>query len=470
MLLVEPDYKNKFPPLGLLKISTYHKMRGDNVIFYKGFLKNNDIYFDRIYITTLFSFYHKKTIETILHYKKMMNGNIKKIFVGGIYASLAPEIIYNETGIYPITGLLDRPGILGNDDIIVDHLIPDYNLLKEIKYDYDLKDSFFGYATRGCPNKCPFCSVNKLEPYFKDYINLKEYINKIKEKYGEKKDLVLFDNNILASKCFEKIIDEIKDLGFIKGSKFNNRLRSVDFNQGVDARLINDKKAQLLSEICLKPLRIAFDDIKIKDIYIKAVKIVVSKGLVNLSNYILYNCNEDTPKDFYERLRLNVELNKELGIRIYSFPMRYTPTIKTDRSFIGKFWNKRQIRGVQCILNVTKGVVMPQYDFFIEAFGESADEFEKLILMPDIYILNRFDYKNNKAKDWKKKFNSLESAQKQEFLDYIGDNDSVKIKEGFDITKNQKIKSLLYHYIETDKLFTTNKGNYVKSYRIIEAI
>ncbi|NLE68106.1 MAG: hypothetical protein GX608_11865 [Lentisphaerae bacterium] len=68
VLLVEPDYKNKFPPLGLLKIGAYHLRKGDTVRLFKGMLKRVDAeYYDRIYICTLFSFYHDKTVKTILH-------------------------------------------------------------------------------------------------------------------------------------------------------------------------------------------------------------------------------------------------------------------------------------------------------------------------------------------------------------------------------------------------------------------
>jgi hypothetical protein len=102
ILLVEPDYQNKFPPLGLLKISTYHKEKKDTVHFVKGLLKEKNHFWDRIYISTLFSFYHKKTIETIRYYKNLVNGDTKRIYVGGGYATLQPMRIYNETGIYPI--------------------------------------------------------------------------------------------------------------------------------------------------------------------------------------------------------------------------------------------------------------------------------------------------------------------------------------------------------------------------------
>ena len=57
VLLVEPNYKNKYPPMGLMKISTYHKMLGDEVHFVKGVSADVDSeVWDRIYVTTLFTF------------------------------------------------------------------------------------------------------------------------------------------------------------------------------------------------------------------------------------------------------------------------------------------------------------------------------------------------------------------------------------------------------------------------------
>ena len=71
VLLVEPNYKNKYPPMGLMKISTYHKMLGDEVRFVKGVDPNVDAaVWDRIYITTLFTFDFSISAETILHYMR----------------------------------------------------------------------------------------------------------------------------------------------------------------------------------------------------------------------------------------------------------------------------------------------------------------------------------------------------------------------------------------------------------------
>jgi len=230
VLLVEPDYKAKFPPLGLLKIGTYHRSRGDEVRLVRGVLKDAG-YWDRVYVTSLFSFHHRKTIDTILRYKKVVDDDLTRIFVGGVYATLCPKTVFQETGVWPIQGQINRPNLLGmgDDDATVDCLIPDYSLLDELDYDYGLGDSYFGYATRGCVNRCPFCAVPQLEPKFDPYTGLREYVTAIAARFGERQDLVLMDNNILASKQFKRIIQDMIALGFQRGAKRNGRKRVMDF-------------------------------------------------------------------------------------------------------------------------------------------------------------------------------------------------------------------------------------------------
>jgi len=124
VLLVEPDYRSKFPPLGLLKIGSYHKSRGDEVRLVRGILKEIG-HWDRIYISTLFSYHHHKVIQTILHYKETLGGDVSRLFVGGAYATLFPEVIFKETGVWPVVGLVNAPNMLGlgDEDANVDQYI-----------------------------------------------------------------------------------------------------------------------------------------------------------------------------------------------------------------------------------------------------------------------------------------------------------------------------------------------------------
>ena len=81
---------------------------------------------------------------------------------------------------------------------------------------------------------------------------------------------------------------------------------------------------------------------------------------MELSNYLLYNF-EDEPKELYYRMRLNVDLCEELGVTIYSFPMKYhpisDPAYFKNRDYLGERWNRKFIRAVQAVLNSTKGKI-----------------------------------------------------------------------------------------------------------------
>lgn len=419
ILLVEPDYRNKYPPLGLMKLATFHKQRGDLVRFVKGCRREvRDEGWDSIYVTTLFSFFWKRTVETIKYYSRSP-GN-PRLLVGGIMATLMRDELEAETGVRVVPGLLDTEGKLGlKDDGCIDSAVPDYDILDDIDYEYPVVDAYFGYATRGCIRNCRFCAVPKLEPEYLDYLPLEHLVETVDRRFGPKTELLLLDNNVLASHRFDRIMDEIQEVGFAKGAKLRRRMRTVDFNQGLDARLLSKHKMKRLAELPMRPVRIAFDSIKMEKTYTEKIKLAAKHDFLRLSNYVLFNHDSDTPEDFYQRLRINVELNEALGIQIYSFPMKYIPVTAKDRSFISKNWNWRYIRGVQCILNATHGVVGPKKKFFLKAFGKDVDEFLQIITMPEDYILFRAAHEQNSARDWLDGYLSLSEYQRAQFNDEV---------------------------------------------------
>ena len=284
ILLVEPNYKNKYPPMGLMKLATYYRRLGDDVTFFKGDLKDlvlNNTYdallkqlyandnkifweqykpeickyisrgsqealeniplihenaiilellkyyrkyfrkkeyfkpenriYDRVGITTLFTFYWDITIKTI-NFAKQLCKSQKEVMVGGVMASILPDKIEEATGIRPYVGTLSTAGQLDEgNDMIIDLLPLDYSILEEIDYVYPENDGYLAYMTRGCINKCAFCAVPKLEPEYKEFLPIIEQIRYTNERFGGKKNLLLLDNNVLASCQYNHIIDEIKE-------------------------------------------------------------------------------------------------------------------------------------------------------------------------------------------------------------------------------------------------------------------
>ena len=443
ILLIEPGYNNKYPPLGLMKIASYHGPDGkkDNITFIKGEDKSvlNKAW-DRIYITTLFSFEWKKIEKTIDFALQVANDQADRIFVGGIAASLMHKKFLDQSkwsGIRFINGLLNKAPAKSlqlddfseefySDDITstpIEQLIPDYSILEQIEYEYPVRDAYFVYASRGCVRKCSFCGVPKLEGDFWDTDSITNIVKGIEKKYGAKKDLIFMDNNVVASPRFKEIMAEIRDLGFEKNAKLTRKNRSlirrVDFNQGVDARILCKSKMYLkeLSTICIKPLRIAFDHLGLKKPYETSIRYSHEFGLDELSNNMLYNFH-DSPSDLYERMLLNVKLNEELGIRIYSFPMRYQPTDRPDRGFVGEKWSKYSLRSMQVILQATHGIVSGNPEFFYRAFGESSEDFKELLTRPQHFIFNREYYENCEGKpefdDYTIQMKSLSNSEKEE--------------------------------------------------------
>lgn len=413
ILLVEPPYKTKYPPLGLMKISAYHKRLNDRVVFVKGCIPEmREERWDRIYVSSLFTYYWNQTVKAIEYYQNSVPRR-SDVIVGGVLATLLQDDLEAATGATVIAGLLDTPGILDpGDKTRIDTLTPDYSILNEVNFTYELQNSYIGYATRGCPNGCAFCAVHQIEPEFNGYLPLRRQIQLIEELYGEKKDLILLDNNVLASDRFKDIIQDIKALGFAKGAAYSYKNKAgrittvnryVDFNQGLDARLLTEEKMALLSEIAIRPARIAFDDIRFRKLYVEKVRLAAKYGLQHLSNYILYNFN-DHPDAFYDRLKINLNLNEELGLQIFSFPMRYVDLKSKNRltstpGNIGRHWNVKYLRAIQCVLIRTRGLVGTKRDYFLKAFGRNRKEFHKILLMPESYIIHRYDHEGDGSTD-----------------------------------------------------------------------
>jgi hypothetical protein len=528
ILLVEPNYANKYPPIGLMKIASYHKARGDYVEFYKGMAPFQMIAkMDRIYITSIFTFFFEITVDTILHYAKYIDKS--KIYVGGIAATLMEKEFKTRTNINNVlAGQLTNSSMIGYDDNInIDTLSLNYDILDDIEYEYGVEDNFFAYTTRGCKRGCGFCAVKTLEPYFLETNDIINQISFARETYGDRRNLMLMDNNVFYSENLEKICSDIISLGFVKNEatyvpenfatifyeKINRRLASnkstwiivdkfvvnfrkfitrikkepilqellaivqeldeannqlavllkhkkyvvgviekyrrkiplqryVDFNQGIDARLLTNKNMKILSQLPLKPLRLAFDDVKMTKKYTASFHIAYKLGVRHFSNYMLYNF-KDTPDDFWQRAYANVKLYNEFDdIIAFSFPMKYAPISMTDRSYIGKNWNKKYLSAMNVVLNVTKGVIAKGEDFFIRAYGKDLKEFHEILAMPSEFIKFRDFFEKNGFIDlWKKKFRKLSKDNKELLLKKLsGENvkyTNKKMLSFYNVTKKQ---------------------------------
>lgn len=217
--LIDVDGHN-YPNLPLMKLSAYHKSIGDHVEWYEPLLSGH---MDRVYMSKVFSFTPDYP-----------------------YFIDADEVERGGTG-YAIT-LVDGKELYdkSKDKSLpeeIEHVYPDYSLYPE-----QTKDTAYGFLTRGCPRGCSFCIVEKKEG------KCSHKVADLSEFWDGQKNIVLCDPNILACPECENLLQQLID------SK-----ASVDFNQGLDIRMMTDRKAEMLSKIPIKAIHFAWDRIEDKE-------------------------------------------------------------------------------------------------------------------------------------------------------------------------------------------------------------
>lgn len=233
--LIDVDGGKAFPNLALMKISAYHKSIGDEVSWYYPF----DTRYDKVYMSKVFSF--------TPDYDEVIN---------------ADEVVKGGTG-YAIT-LVDGKEVFDKSKDVnlpaeVEGMYPDYSL-----YPHLTKDTAYGFLTRGCPRGCDFCIVEKKE----GRCSIK--VADLKSFWRGQKNIVLCDPNILACKDWKILLQQLID------SK-----AKVDFNQGLDIRLMTKEKIEMLNQIKLKEIHFAWDKYSDKDIILPKLRLFAEHSKIS---------------------------------------------------------------------------------------------------------------------------------------------------------------------------------------------
>lgn len=296
----------KLPNLALMKLSTWHKQRGDQIYLMRDkTIASRLVDFDKIYISCIFDENKQVAFQVQKQFKNAV--------IGGIGV--------NDERLIPF----------------VEHIMPDY---ETFDCDYSL-----GFTTRGCIRNCEFCKVPHHEGRITVNCDIYEFWDK------KHKHIVLLDNNILAiPKHFKKISEQLMKEGL-----------SVDFNQGLDIRLVNDMNAKILSELKVRPhYRFAFDRMDMESNVVKGIEVLKSYGIKQSLFYVLVGFDTTLDQDLH---RLN--LLKEHGQRAYVMRHKsckgnrtysYLAAWANQQRFFGSMgWNKfkkyRFNRGLKLIKN-----------------------------------------------------------------------------------------------------------------------
>lgn len=219
--LIDVDGHN-YPSLPLMKLSAWHKAKGDRVEWYDPFMGLMQGY-DIVYMSKVFSF--TPDYPHPVYADKVVKGG------SGYCISLVDGKEVYDT---------DKDKVLPYE---VEHIMPDYEL-------YGIEDTAYGFLTRGCPRQCSFCHVKSKSGEG----TVSHKVADLSEFWNGQKNIVLNDPNILACKDWKDLLQQLID------SK-----AWVDINQGLDIRLMTEEKALMIKQLKIKELHFAWDRYEDKD-------------------------------------------------------------------------------------------------------------------------------------------------------------------------------------------------------------
>lgn len=270
--LIDVDSHN-FPNLPLMKISAYHKRKGDSVEFY-----NPLEHYEKVYVSKVFGAEYTKDFPFVI--------NADEIEFGGTGYAITIE---NGKEIYH----KDRDKNLPYE---IEHIYPDYSLYPEYT-----KDTAYGFLTRGCCNNCSFCIVSAKEGL------CSQKVADLSEWWNGQKNIVLLDANILACKDRLSLLEQLRKSNAV-----------VDYTQGLDARFITEEIANAILRTKYKEIHFAFDFMKNEKQIVNGLKtfMQVKNNSYQPIVYMLTNYDTTIIEDI-RRIKLIQQCGCKPDVRIY---------------------------------------------------------------------------------------------------------------------------------------------------------
>jgi len=260
--LIDVD-SHHYPNLALMKISAYHKSKGDTVEWWNAFMS-----YDRVYQAKIFTEDYTKDNE---------------------YFIKADEVIKGGTG-------YDLKNKLPNE---IEHIFPDYSI-------YPTKDTAYGFLTRGCPRGCHFCIVAEKEG--RKSIQVAD----LTEFWNGQKNIDVLDPNLLACKNHITLLKQLSETN-----------STVNPNQGLDCRLLTEDNIYWLNQIKIKTMHFAWDYMREEMSVIKGLELYNKYGKIrekrNKSVYVLVNYDTTMEENLYRIYKLR-DMGYAPYVMVYNKP------------------------------------------------------------------------------------------------------------------------------------------------------
>ncbi len=316
-LLVEPLYRRKYPPLGLCKISGFIKRNGGRTSYCRRILRPGffDDKYDFIFITSLFTYNSDIVLNTVRAARRYYPAD--RIIVGGVYASLMTEHLVGNTDVLVFPGFSKK----------LDMSVPDFSLNRFLKEPWC--DFSYVFTTRGCPNKCAYCAVWRVEssdiwvnPNWKE--SVVDYLPNV----------LLSDNNLSAAP-----MEHVREVtGYLAGKG-----KKVLMDNGLDCKRITLEMAREFGKLRYVDcgMRVAFDRIEEDGVFQEAVKLLIEGGVPRsrILAFVLFNFM-DTPQEAYYRMKEC----KKLGIRFYPEVYRPLNMLSLRDPYVGRHWTPKLVK------------------------------------------------------------------------------------------------------------------------------
>lgn len=307
--LIDVDGHN-FPNLPLMKLSAWHKQRGDSVEMYSALFTGHC---DIVYMSKVFSF--------TPDYQYYIDAD--QIIKGGSGYAIETETLYD--GISTIRREVYRAE---NDTRLppeIEHIYPDYDLYPEL-----CKDTAYGFLTRGCPRGCNFCHVEAKEG------RQSRKVADLSEFWRGQKNIVLCDPNLIACPDWKDLLQQLID------SK-----AKVNINQGIDIRIMTDEKAEMIKRLRVDSVHFAWDRYEDKEKIVpkfKRFKEITGWKNRKTSVYVLTNFNTTLEQDL-ERIYTLRDLDYTPYVMVYD--KEHTKSTDTVRMLQRWVNNKRIFRTIK---------------------------------------------------------------------------------------------------------------------------
>ena len=258
--LVDVDGHN-FPSIPLMKLSAWHKQQGDTVEWYDQLFHSTGKPFDKVYMSKVFSF-----TPDFPYYV-----NAKEVIKGGSGYCIRLE---NGKEIYDTA----KDKLLPSD---IETIYPDYSIYYDIIS--EVKNTAYGFLTRGCPRGCEYCHVGCKE-------GRKSYkVADLGTFWHGQKNIVLLDPNITACRDWKPLFQQLIDSN-----------AWIDFSQGLDIRLMDKEKTEMLKQMKIKQVHFAWDRYQDKKEIVpkfKEFKELTGWDKRKLPVYVLINFNTTIEQD-----------------------------------------------------------------------------------------------------------------------------------------------------------------------------